>query len=51
MQKVFEIRIENRVIQVSWLSYVAYHENEEEMEIRFDPFLKPYLLELLLHIG
>lgn len=46
MQKVFEIRIEKKVIQVSWLSYVAYNETEGTIDIRFDPFLRPYLLEL-----
>lgn len=46
MQKVFEIRIDNKVIQASWLSYVAYRENEGKIDLRFDPFLKPYLLEL-----
>lgn len=46
MQKVFEIRIDKKVIQVSWLSYVAYNETEGTIDIRFDPFLRPYLLEL-----
>lgn len=46
MQKVFEIRIDNKIIQASWLSYVAYRENEGKIDLRFDPFLKPYLLEL-----
>jgi len=46
MQKVFEIRIDKKVIQVSWLSYVAYNESEGTIDIRFDPFLRPYLLEL-----
>ncbi|MFC3883606.1 replication initiation protein [Bacillus songklensis] len=46
MQKVFEVRIENKVIQVAWLSYVAYNETEGTIDIRFDPFLRPYLLQL-----
>ncbi|WP_257985534.1 replication initiation protein [Bacillus sp. V5-8f] len=46
MQKVFEIRINKKVIQVAWLSYVAYNETEGTIDIRFDPFLRPYLLEL-----
>ncbi len=46
MQKVFEVRIEKKVIQVSWLSYVAYNENDGTIDIRFDPFLRPYLLQL-----
>lgn len=46
MQKVFEVRIENKVIQVAWLSYVAYNVTEGTIDIRFDPFLRPYLLQL-----
>jgi plasmid replication initiation protein len=46
MQKVFEVRIENKVIQVAWLSYVAYNETEGTIDLRFDPFLRPYLLQL-----
>ena len=46
MQKVFEIRIGSKVIQVAWLSYVAYNETEGTIDIRFDPFLRPYLLQL-----
>ncbi|WP_221568932.1 replication initiation protein [Alkalihalobacillus sp. TS-13] len=49
MKKAFEMRLENKVIQVSWLSYVAYNENEGTVDLRFDPFLKPYLLELKSH--
>ena len=46
MQKVFEVRIDKKVIQVAWLSYVAYNESEGTIDVRFDPFLRPYLLEL-----
>src|SRR6478609_8889061 len=46
MQKVFEVRINKKVIQVAWLSYVAYNESEGTIDVRFDPFLRPYLLEL-----
>jgi plasmid replication initiation protein len=46
MQKVFEVRINKKVIQVAWLSFVAYNESEGTIDIRFDPFLRPYLLEL-----
>ena len=46
MQKVFEVRIDKKVRQVAWLSYVAYNESEGKIDIRFDPFLRPYLLEL-----
>jgi hypothetical protein len=46
MHKVFEVRIDKKVIQVAWLSYVAYNETDGTIDIRFDPFLRPYLLEL-----
>lgn len=46
MRKVFEVRVGNKVIQVAWLSYVAYNETEGTIDIRFDPFLRPYLLQL-----
>lgn len=46
MQKVFEVRIRNKVIQVAWLSYVAYNESDGTIDIRFDPFLRPFLLQL-----
>ncbi|WP_144481464.1 replication initiation protein [Cytobacillus oceanisediminis] len=46
MQKVFEIRLGRKVAQVAWLSYVAYNESEGTIDIRFDPFLRPYLLKL-----
>src|SRR5690606_9630889 len=46
MQKAFGVRVDKEVIQVSWLSYVDYNESEGTIEIRFDPVLRPYLLEL-----
>jgi plasmid replication initiation protein len=46
MQKVFEIRIGKKIIQVAWLSFVAYNESEGTIDIRFDPFLRPYFLHL-----
>src|SRR5690606_6972218 len=46
MQKVFEVRIDKKLIQVAWLSFVAYNETEGTIDIRFDPFLRPYLLHL-----
>jgi plasmid replication initiation protein len=44
--KVLEIREGKKLIQVSWLSYVEYSENEGSVVLSFDPRLKPYLLEL-----
>ncbi|MDO6657402.1 replication initiation protein [Anaerobacillus sp. 1_MG-2023] len=49
VKKGFEVRVDNRVHQVSWLSSVTYNENEGTVDLRFDPFLKPYLLELKSH--
>lgn len=46
MKKVFEIKIDNVVIQVAWLAYVAYHEKEGTIDVQFAPFLKEYLFGL-----
>lgn len=46
MRKVNEIVIGNKVVQVAWLSYAAYNKNEGTIDLRFDPFWKPYLLQL-----
>lgn len=46
LSKTFTVKIENKLIQVSWLSYVSYNDRDGTMELRFDPFLKPYLLQL-----
>lgn len=42
------IRIENKeeVIMTRYLSSVRYHKNKAILDLRFDPLLKPYLLEL-----
>lgn len=46
MKKTFQIQFENKTVQVSWLSYVAYNDQGGTIEMRFDPFLKPFLLEI-----
>lgn len=46
MKKAFQVQLEKRVVQVSWLSYVSYNENQGTVDMQFAPFLKPYLLEL-----
>lgn len=46
MQKVFQVRFEDRVVQVAWLSYVSYREKEGTIDVQFHPFLRPYLLQL-----
>jgi len=46
MGKVVEIKDGNKIHQVSWLSYVVYNKDEGTIDLRFDPFLKPFLLHL-----
>lgn len=46
MKKVFTVRIGDEITQVSWLSSVTYKEKEGIIQLRFDPFLKSYLLQL-----
>ncbi|MED4456135.1 replication initiation protein [Metabacillus fastidiosus] len=45
-QKLLKIRSEGKVYSVTWLSLVVYNENEGTIDMRFDPFLKPFLLQL-----
>ncbi|EJR80230.1 replication initiation protein [Bacillus cereus] len=46
LSKVIEIRVGEEVIQVSWLSSAIYNKNKGIIDMRFDPLLKPFLLEL-----
>lgn len=46
MKKILEIRAESKFIQVAFLSSAIYYEGKGEVALRFDPVLKPYLLEL-----
>ena len=46
MQKVFEIKRGNKLIQLAWLSSVEYEKGTGVVELEFSPKLKPYLLEL-----
>ncbi|MCY6371733.1 replication initiation protein [Clostridium ganghwense] len=46
MRKVFTIKEEDREIQLSWLSSVTYLKGKGIVVLRFDPNLKPYLLQL-----
>lgn len=46
VSKVIEIRIGEELIQVSWLSSAIYNKNKGTIDLRFDPLLKPFLLEL-----
>ncbi|KZE67931.1 hypothetical protein AWM68_17305 [Fictibacillus phosphorivorans] len=46
MQKVFQIKTEYKTEQISWLSYVAYNKKSGTVDLRIDPSLKPFLIEL-----
>lgn len=46
LSKVIEIRVGEELIQVSWLSSAIYNRNKGTIDMRFDPLLKPFLLEL-----
>ncbi|MFT4142004.1 MAG: replication initiation protein [Bacillus sp. (in: firmicutes)] len=46
MSKVMEIRLGDEIIQVSWLSAAIYNKNRGTIDMRFDPLLKPFFLEL-----
>ncbi|MFI8673084.1 replication initiation protein [Bacillus paranthracis] len=46
LSKVIEIRAGEELIQVSWLSSAIYNRKKGTIDMRFDPLLKPFLLEL-----
>ncbi|HFK1754523.1 replication initiation protein [Bacillus cereus] len=46
VSKVMEIRTGEELIQVSWISSAIYNRNKGTIDLRFDPLLKPFLLEL-----
>lgn len=46
MSKVLEIREENRIMQLHWVSTAIYKTNEGTIILKFAPELKPYLLKL-----
>jgi plasmid replication initiation protein len=48
MQRVMDIYSpqESKIIQVAWLSSAIYEEKQGIISLRFDPALKPYLLQL-----
>jgi plasmid replication initiation protein len=48
MQRVLKIRDPEKkeFTQISWLSFAKYQEGEGVVHLRFDPALKPYLLQL-----
>ena len=51
MKKVLKIhRVETKsILQIAWLSYAEYYLTKGYVELRFDPALKPYLLQLKSH--
>jgi plasmid replication initiation protein len=46
MKKVFEIEEDDSIIQIAWLSSVAYKKGTGMVELEFSPRLKPYMLKL-----
>ena len=46
MQKVLEIKQENKIIQVAWLSSAEYEKGTGIIELEFSPKLKPFMLGL-----
>ena len=45
-EKVFEIKEENKTIQIAWLSSAAYEEGTRCVKLEFSPKLKPYILKI-----
>ncbi|WP_443660576.1 replication initiation protein [Clostridium algidicarnis] len=46
MKKVFEIHEENRLIQTAWISGAIYEKGSGRVILKFNPDLKPYMLQL-----
>ncbi|MBD7913461.1 MULTISPECIES: replication initiation protein [Clostridium] len=46
MQKVLEIKQENKITQVAWLSSAEYEKGTGIIELEFSPKLKPFMLGL-----
>lgn len=46
MQKVLEIKQENKITQVAWLSSAEYEKGTGIVELEFSPKLKPFMLGL-----
>jgi plasmid replication initiation protein len=46
MQKVLEIKQDNKIIQVAWLSSAEYEKGSGIVELEFSPKLKPFMLGL-----
>jgi plasmid replication initiation protein len=46
LKKPLKFKIGEKTIHVPWFSYIAYNPGEGTLDIRFDKFFKPYLLNL-----
>ncbi len=46
LSKVIEIKTENALLQTHWLESVKYFDNNSTVGLRFNPELKPFLLQL-----
>ena len=46
MKKVFEIHEENTLIQTAWISGAIYEKGSGMVILKFNPDLKPYMLQL-----
>ena len=46
LKKTLNIKSQNSLLQINWLSSAEYFKNEWFVELSFDPKLKPYLLNL-----
>lgn len=46
LSKVVEIKTGEELMQISWLSSATYNQHKGTIDMRFDPLLKPFLLEL-----
>lgn len=46
MKKVFEIHEGNKIIQTAWISGVIYEKGTGTVTLKFNPDLKPYMLQL-----
>ncbi|WP_251862430.1 replication initiation protein [Clostridium sp. Marseille-Q2269] len=46
MKKVFEIQEGNKIIQTAWVSGVIYEKGTGMVTLKFNPDLKPYMLQL-----
>ena len=46
MKKVIEIKKDNKILQVAWLSSAEYEISSGTVELQFSPKLKPYFLKL-----